>query len=162
MTLVCDVMLLLVAIGSGLVFYVLTLVVWPATGNPVERELIEWMPVWTLTTTALWFLAVDGIKGLRPSRRMPFEYPERIVRQIYRQRLETLWWAIAAHLILLCLCLLLTSQPFISKLFLSLVVALVALAARKGIPDQNMAFAASTGIFSMAMLAITLIHIFSR
>jgi hypothetical protein len=151
-------MLLLNAIGIALLFYVLTLIVWPAAPSPVERELIEWMPGWTLVSTALWFIGVDGFKGWRPSHHIPFEYPDHVVRQIYRQRLETLWWAIAAHLLLLCLCLLLTNQPLISKLFLSLVVALLALVARQGIRNPNLAFAVSTSIFSVAMLAITLAH----
>ena len=65
-------------------------------------------------------------------------------------------WAIASHLVLLCLCLLMPSQPLVSKLFLSSIVALVALAARKSVRSRKNAFAASMTIFSTAMLMITM------
>ncbi len=157
LTLICDVMLLLLSIGSGLLFYALVLVVWPAEGNSAERSLLEWMLLSTLVSTAGWFLLTDLWRSGRSQASLPFDYPRPMVRCIYGRRLEILLWVIASHLLLLCLCLMMGDRPFISKLFFTSVVALGAVAARKSIPSDSLAFGMATSLFSFAMLLIAIL-----
>ncbi|MDB9527769.1 hypothetical protein PN498_17370 [Oscillatoria sp. CS-180] len=154
LTLACDVMLLLTTVGAGLLLYALIVSVWPPAGSVVERDLVKWMPLSSIATSAAWYLFRDVLRCQQASSTLPFDYTEAIFQQIYWRRLEIILWAIASNLVLLCLCLLLPAQPFISKLFLSSVVALIALAVHKSIPTQRLAFSAATGVFSAAMFLI--------
>ncbi|HEY9890060.1 MAG TPA: hypothetical protein V6D02_16760 [Candidatus Obscuribacterales bacterium] len=154
LTLACDCTCLVMAVGAGLVCRAAVAAVWPATGNGAERTLVESMSFWGTVTPAVWFLWRDAWRWGRRDRPLPFDYGEAVTRQLYGQRCELGVWAIAANFTLLCLCLLMPQQPLFSKLFLSSIVALVALAVRQSIPAQRLAFAASTGVFSLAMLLI--------
>ncbi|MGD1941550.1 MAG: hypothetical protein ACFB0G_09560 [Leptolyngbyaceae cyanobacterium] len=142
--------------GAGLLMYTLVVGVWPAAQSSLEKEMVEWMPFWALTSTAAWFLLTDGLRHWRARGPLPFDLAPEAAQTLYWQRFEMMVWAIASHLVLLCLCLLMPDQPLISKLFLSSIVALVALAARKSVRSRKNAFAASMSIFSAAMLMITM------
>lgn len=156
LTIACDITFLLMTVGAGLVLHAVVIAAWPQTGNSLEREMLEWMPFWAITTTAVWFLFMDGMRCMKANSLLPFDCTEAVVRHIYWQRFEIVLWAIASHLVLLCLCLLLPDKPLFSKVFLSSIVALAALAVRKSIPAQTLAFAASVGVFSFTMLVITI------
>jgi hypothetical protein len=162
LTIACDITFLLMTVGAGLVLHAVVIAVWPPMGNSLEREMLEWMPFWAITTAAAWFLFVDGMRCINANSLLPFDCTEAVVRHIYWQRFEIVLWAIASHLVLLCLCLLLPDKPLFSKIFLSSIVALAALAVRKSIPAQKLAFAASVGVFSFTMLVITVAGAFVR
>jgi hypothetical protein len=151
-----DAMILLLALGLGILLQVLTLSIWTDAVDSAAQSQLEWMPCWTLLTTALWFGIGDSYRSLRAFARLPFDYPSRVVRWIYWRRFETIFWAIASYLVLLCLCLLLPNQPFVSKLFLTVLVAGIAFAVRKSIPSPGTAFAFSTSIFSLVMFIIAI------
>ena len=154
LTLACDMSFLLATIGAGLILNVLVAAVLPSSSGSLERAIIEWLPFWLITLIAGGFLLRDCLRCLNRTNVMPFDCTDLMVQHIYQQRLEMIVWAISAHFVLLCLCMLMPTQPFFSNLFLSSVIALVALAVRQSIPAQKLAFAASTGIFSLAMLVI--------
>lgn len=156
LTIACDLTFLLMTAGAGLLMYTLVVGVWPTTQNSLEKEMVEWMPFWALTSTAIWFLLTDGLRHWRARRPLPFDLAPEAAQELYWQRFELLVWALSSHLVLLCLCLLMPNQPLISKLFLSSIVALVTLAARKSVRSRKNAFAASMSIFSMVMLMISI------
>lgn len=155
-TVICDVMILLVTIGLGLLLHVLVVVVWPATASPFDGQMLEWMPFWAITSTAAWYLVVDLLRCGYSRAHLPFNYPQRDVRRFYWERLELILSTIATCLLLLCLCILMPGQPLISKLFLAAITALTAFAVRQTIPSRRQAFAASTSVFSMAMLVVAI------
>lgn len=161
LTLTCDVTFLLIAVGIGLLLQALIVSVWPSTGNLSEKGMVEWMPFGAVVSSATGYLLRDLRQCWRSSGLLPFDYGENIFQQIYWRRLELILWEIASHLVLLCLCLLLPDEPLVSKLFLSGIVALISLAVHKSIPAQRSAFAASTGVFSMAMFVITMANLLS-
>lgn len=156
LTLACDVMFLLIAVGAGLLLHALVVVVWPTDGSRFQQQMVEWMPFWATTTTAAWYLFVDSLRCWLARRHLPFNYPLRDLRRFYGERAELILGTIAAHLLLLCLCLLMPRQPLISKLFLSGIVAVVAYAVRQSIPSRPLALTASTGVFSFAMFIVTI------
>lgn len=156
LTIVCDFTFLLMTVGAGLVLNALFLAVWPSADRGFTIGLVSELPLWTTSSIAGWFLVRDGLRSQRQHALLPFDCTDVMVRHIYWHRFELILWAIAAHLVLLCLCLLMPNQPLISKLFLASVIALIALAVRKSIPAQKVAFAAATGVFSLAMLLISI------
>ena len=156
LTLACDGMMLLTTIGVGLLLHVLVVSIWPTDAELFQKQMLEWMPFWALTTTAAWYLLVDVLRCWLSRRHLPFNYPLKDIQRFYWERTEMILGTIAVHLLLLCLCLLMPRQPFISKLFLSAVVAVGAYAVRQSIPSRKLAFAASTGVFSCAMFIVTI------
>ena len=156
LTIVCDLTFLLMTAGAGVLMHALVVGIWPVTQSSLEKEMLEWMPFWALLSTAAWFLLTDGLRHWRARRPLPFDLAPEAAQELYWQRFEVIVWAIASHLVLLCLCLLMPNQPLISKLFLSSIVALVTLAARKSVRSRKNAFAASMSIFSMVMLMISI------
>lgn len=154
LTLACDVTFLLMSLGAGLLLQALVVGVWPPTGNMLEKEMVEWMPLGSIASSAGWYLLQDIRRCWQRHRSLPFDYTAWIFQQIYWRRLELILWAIASHLVLLCLCLLLPDKPLFSKVFLSSIVGLIALAVHKSIPAQRQAFAAASSVFSVSMFVI--------
>lgn len=156
LTLACDVMFLLITVGAGLLLHALVVVVWPMDASSFQRQMVEWLPFGAITTTAAWYLLVDSLRCWLSRRHLPFNYPLRDIQRFYGERAELILGTIAAHLLLLCLCLLMPQSPLFSKLFLAGVVAAIAYAVRQSMPSRQLAFAASTGVFSFAMFVVTI------
>ncbi|RZM75640.1 hypothetical protein [Leptolyngbya iicbica] len=156
LTLACDLMFLSVTIGIGILLQILVATVWPPTISAVERDMMEWMPFWAVVTTSLGYLMLDGWRCWRRRSQLPFQAEAKAIYLIYWQRFELVIDAIAAHLLLLCLCLLLPYHPFFSKLFMAAALALLAFVLGRGMPTRQLAFVASTGVFTVAMLVIAI------
>ncbi|MGF1460045.1 MAG: hypothetical protein ACFBSG_13595 [Leptolyngbyaceae cyanobacterium] len=152
----CDLAFLLMASGVGLILHVLVIVVWPSTVDQLQRQVIEQMPFWAITTTAAGYLMIDGLRCRYARNQLPFNFSQRDIQRIYWQRLELIIGTAATHLLLLCLCLLMPGQPLFSKLFLSAIVALIAAAVGQSFPSRRAGFAASMGVFSGAMMMVTI------
>lgn len=159
LTLACDLMFLLVAVGTGLVFQVVTAMSWPELSNGLEKKFVTWLPIVCLTGAWLWFLCVDGVRGIQTTEFVPFEYTRRVVQHVYLRRLEISLWVIAFSTILLCLCLSLATISLFSKLFLSAVMALVVLAVRKSIPLGRLSFALASGVFLLTLGGVVIANI---
>lgn len=156
LTLACDVMFLLITVGVGLLLHALVVMIWPTDAGSLQKQVVEWMPFWAMTIAAAWYLLVDSLRCWLSRRHLPFNYPLRDIQRFYGERAELILGTMAAHLLLLCLCLLMPRHPLVSKLFLAGVVAVVAYAVRQSIPSRQLAFAASTGVFSFAMFIVTI------
>ena len=156
LTLACDFMFLMVSVGVAIVFRAVVIALWPQSGSSVEKGIVEWFAVLALLGGWLWFLGLDALRCIKPSRLLPFEYTERVVQHIYLRRMEISLWMIASSLTLLCLCLFFVGTPLISKLFLASLVALVVLAVRKSIPFGRLSFAIAVGIFFASTIAIAI------
>lgn len=157
LTIACDVAFLMLAVGMGLLLKALVLAVWPSITPITEGQLVGWMSLWSIATIAIWFLIEDGLRLIFRRGYVPFYYSNRVVRELYSQRLEIGFGAIAAHLLLLCLCLLMPLQALPLKLFLCSTVAIAAWAVRKSIPSRRWSFSAYIGVFSFAMFIVTII-----
>lgn len=156
LTLAGDLMFLSVTIGIGILLQILVATVWPSTLSPAEKAMLEWMPFWAIVTTSLGYLLLDGWRCWWRRDQLPFQADPKAIYTLYGQRFELVIDAIAAHLLLLCLCLLLPYHPFFSKLFLTAALALLAFFLGRGMPTRQLAFVASTGVFTLAMLAIAI------
>ncbi len=156
LTLACDLMFLSVTIGIGILLQILVTTVWPPTVSTVEKEMMEWMPFWAVVTTSIGYLMLDSWRCFRHRSQLPFQADAKDIYSLYWRRFELVIDAIAAHVLLLCLCLLLPSHPFFSKLFLSATLALLAFFLGRGMPTRQLAFVASTGVFTCAMLVIAI------
>lgn len=159
LTLACDLMFLLVAVGVGLVFQAAAAMGSPEVGSGFEKAFVAWSPTLCLTGVWLWFLLVDGIRGMHPTQFVPFDYTRRVVQHVYLRRLEISIWIVAFSTILLYLCLSLATIPLFSKLFLSAVMALVVLAVRKSIPLGRLSFAMASGVFLLTLGGIVIANI---
>jgi len=156
LTLACDLMFLSATIGIGILLQILVTTVWPLTLSAAEKEMMAWMPFWAVVTTSIGFLLLDGWRCFKRRAQLPFQADPQAIYTLYWQRFELVIDAIAAHVLLLCLCLLLPSHPFFSKLFLTAAVALLAFFLGRGMPTRQLTFVASTGVFTMAMLVIAI------
>jgi lysylphosphatidylglycerol synthetase-like protein (DUF2156 family) len=162
LTLACDITLFLVALGVGLAINAPLAKNWPASASVLEHTTIKQMPFWTMTSISGWFLLKDVWCCYRPHGWLPFDKTAPTAQHLYWQRFEFMWYAIASCLVLICLCLLMPAYSLVSKIFFASVITLVALAVRQSIPIPTRAFAASTGVFAVTMLIISIAGAFSR
>ena len=156
LSIACDFMFLMVTVGVALVFRALVIALWPESGAASDQSVVEWLPVFALVGSWLWYLGLDAFQGTQPFYLVPFERTERVVRHIYLRRAEVSLWTLASSLILLTLCLIFVRTPLVSKLFFSCLVGAVVLAVRKSIPSRRLSLAIATGIFFVTMLAIAI------
>jgi hypothetical protein len=156
LTLACDLMFLSVTLGIGILLQILVTTVWPPTVNATDKAMMEWLPFWAVMTTGLGYLLLDLWRCFKRRSQLPFQADAQAIYQLYWRRFELIIDTIAAHLLLLCLCLLLPQHPFFSKVFLSAALALLAYCLGRGMPSRQQAFVASTGVFTIAMLAIAI------
>ncbi|MEM9768556.1 MAG: hypothetical protein AAF892_11855 [Cyanobacteria bacterium P01_D01_bin.71] len=159
LTIICDTMILLIAVGLGLLLHALVVIVWPATATAADGQMLKWIPFGGIISIAAWYLLIDLLRCGYSQAHLPFNYPQRHIRRFYWERLELILSTIAASLLLMCLCLLMPGQPLISKVFLAAVAALIAFAVRQTIPSRRQAFAASTSVFSLAMMMVAIASI---
>lgn len=159
LTIACDLMLLMVAVGAAFLFRALVLMLWPEAGSDGEKSVVEWLVFLVLVGSWLWFLVTDLFQGIQPSQLVPFEYEESVLQHIYLRRLEISLLMVASGTILLCLCLFFISIPLISKLFLASLIALAMIAVRNSIPDGRLSFATASVIFIAAIVAIKITNL---
>lgn len=149
-------MFLSATLGIGILMQLLVVTIWPATVSPQEKAMLEWMPFWAIITTAIGYLLLDGLRCIVARDRLPLHGDGREIAGLYWRRLGLVLWTVAAHLVLICLCLLLPNHPFFSKLFLSATAAFFAFFLGRSMPSPQLAFIATTGVFSFAMLMIAI------
>lgn len=154
-------MILLVTVGLGLILHALVIMVWPSNLITADVQILKWMPFQAVTSIAAWYLFVDLLHCGYSQAHLPFNYPQRDIQRFYGERLELISGTVAANLLLMCLCLLMPSQPLVSKIFLTAIAALTAFAMRQTMPSRQQAFAASTGVFSLAMLLVAIANVIS-
>jgi len=157
LTVICDGMFLMVAIGTGLLFQVLIQTVWPSTAAAVQRQTVESMIFWAIASPWLGCIALDVGRALRRPQTLPFQQSHRRTRSLYWRRLELSFWTVAACAVLLCLCLLPTPPPMAANSLLAGVVTLIALVVRKRVQARRHSFAIATWVFCLTMLAIALV-----
>lgn len=153
-SLLCDAMFLLVAIGFALLLSGLFSSFWPATVPDAERAIVHFTTSTLLIFGWAAFILLDLSRYLGHPQRLPFAYPHRVTRAIYAQRLEVWLSLLAFNLLLFSLCSVLPGVAIASKLFLAAILALSVFAIRKSIPARRLAVAASVGMFFLAMLLV--------
>ena len=119
LTIACDLTFLLMTAGAGVLMHALVVGIWPVTQSSLEKEMLEWLPSWALISTAAWFLLTDGLRHWQAPRTLPFDLAAVAAPELYWQGFEAMGWAIASHLVLSGLCLLMPGQPRFSKEFLT-------------------------------------------
>lgn len=154
LSLTCDFMFLMVLVGTALVFRVLIIALWPEAGQTGDRRVVEWLSTVMLVGNWLWFFGLDGLRWVRSSRILPFEYTERVIQHIYLRRIEISLWMMASCVVLLCLCMFFVRTPLPSKVFFTSLVALGILAVRKSIPVRQLSLAIATITFFSILIAI--------
>lgn len=161
LTLACDAMFLLVAIGVTLIFRAVVVMTWSEGAALGQRDLVRGIVVVSLMGSWLWFILRDGLRSTHPTKPLPFEYTDRVVRHLYTRRLEWLVWAAAVNVILCSLCAAFPNVPLFSKVFMALVFGLSVLAVRKSIPNVRVAMASAVSVFIAAMILIAVGHQFA-